>query len=328
MGSERIQQTESVDFSDNKRKTTHDKAGKRTSTSTSTTTHIEMGNYWFQTVATHALVKTTTHRHTAPLTLLWKTTSQVVSKMSSSMSSLVFSRTKEQHLEEVETSVSKLRTTQLYIQNNIEAIKLKMTAFQTAAEKAWSEGQRSETLAKLRLKKMYEQELSKLHSLDFSVETHILHLESVLVMIQTVDVLKSTSSDAERANRSIDAEKLDDALENILNQRDHHEDIESVIASFDSSTTSLADDDELLAELLAPASDDGTSTGQQAQQRLLQQAHERLQQQSANGQQQHINNRRQPDLLPLPRPPQQEIQRRHTTCYDSSDNEEALSIEC
>ena len=158
-------------------------------------------------------------------------------------------KSKDQQMADVDASVEKLRCTQNFIKQKISTMENCVQTFHAKAQEANAHGRRTQTISNLRLKKMYQQESMKLNAIVFSVETHILHLESVLVMIETVDTLKSTASDMQRANRSVDIEKLDDALENIMENKGHQEDIESLLAEFPNNQSSDYDDETLLAEL-------------------------------------------------------------------------------
>ena len=85
-----------------------------------------------------------------------------------------------------------------------------------------------------------------MESIKFNIETQILHMESVSVMVETVNTIKNTSGHLQLMNKNLDITKLETVIEDICEQRDTSKDIQSILSqtSFDEY-----DEDELLKEL-------------------------------------------------------------------------------
>ena len=77
-------------------------------------------------------------------------------------------------------------------------------------------------------KKMYEKEIMKMESIKFNIETQILHMESVSVMVETVNTIKNTSGHIQLLNKNLDITKLETVIEDMCEQRDTSKDIESI----------------------------------------------------------------------------------------------------
>ena len=93
---------------------------------------------------------------------------------------------------------------------------------------------------------MYEKEIKKMESIKFNIESNILHMESVTVMLETVNTIKNTTSQIQIINKNLDISKVENIIEEICEQRDTSNDIENILTD---TTIDEYDEEELLKEL-------------------------------------------------------------------------------
>ena len=93
---------------------------------------------------------------------------------------------------------------------------------------------------------MYEKEIKKMESIKFNIESNILHMESVTVMLETVNTIKNTTSQIQIINKNLDISKVENIIDEICQQRDTSNDIENILTD---TTIDDYDEDELLKEL-------------------------------------------------------------------------------
>ena len=96
---------------------------------------------------------------------------------------------------------------------------------------------------------MYDREIEKLESLKFNIETQILHMDSVEIMMVTVDTIKDTSEYYQSVNSNINITKLENTIDEMVEHRDSSTDIQSILSDINTFNEQSYDDDDLLKEL-------------------------------------------------------------------------------
>lgn len=98
----------------------------------------------------------------------------------------------------------------------------------------------------LKRKKMYENEVSKLQGAQITLDTQILALENATVNIETFKAMKAGANAMKSVRGQIDADAVDDMMDEIQDEKDIHDSISEAISR---PGQELFDDEELLAEL-------------------------------------------------------------------------------
>mmetsp|Transcript_4362 Transcript_4362/g.7155 ORF Transcript_4362/g.7155 Transcript_4362/m.7155 type:complete len:233 (+) Transcript_4362:106-804(+) len=98
----------------------------------------------------------------------------------------------------------------------------------------------------LKRKKMYEAEVSKLQGARITLDSQILALESAAVNIQTFKAMETGASAMKGMRGNIDADKVDEIMDDIQEEKDIHDSISEAISR---PGQDLFDDEELLEEL-------------------------------------------------------------------------------
>jgi charged multivesicular body protein 4 len=149
--------------------------------------------------------------------------------------------------DKVTEAITKLQGTLSFLDSKIEGMCHRVGKYTCEAKRQYFAHNKTAAMHQLRLKKMYEREVSKMDSLKFNIESNILHMESVGVMMETVSTIKETSHQFQIVSRHVDITKLEDSIEEMFEQRDASKDIESILNDMHDSHD--YDDDELLQEL-------------------------------------------------------------------------------
>ena len=191
-----------------------------------------------------------------PRPLVWylhSAASSVSSSVSSSFSAL---RATEYDGAKVAEAIDKLRHTLGYLDEKVRTMTLRTVHYAASGRELYRSGNRTGALHQMRLKKMYEREIAKIESIKFNIESNILHMESMCVMMETVSTVKDTSSYVQLINKNIDVDRLEGMIEEISEQRDTSQDIESILSQ---GNDEHYDEDELLRELQELDGDDDTA---------------------------------------------------------------------
>lgn len=154
----------------------------------------------------------------------------------------------------VADAVEKLQSTLSFLDKKIVNMNGSVEKYTTEARRLYAHKNKQAAIHQLRLKKMYEREVSKMDSLKFNIESNILHMESVGVMMETVSTIKETSHQFQIVSRHVDIDKLEDSIEEMFEQRDTSKDIENILN--DMHNAHEFDEDELLQELETLITDD------------------------------------------------------------------------
>lgn len=147
----------------------------------------------------------------------------------------------------VTEAIAKLQSTLAFLDTKISTMTGSVDKYAHEARRLYARKNRTGAMHQLRLKKMYEREITKMDSLKFNLESNILHMESVGVMMETVSTIKETSHQFQVVSKHVDFAKLEDSIEEMFEQRDTSKDIESILHGMHDSHE--FDDEELLAEL-------------------------------------------------------------------------------
>lgn len=98
----------------------------------------------------------------------------------------------------------------------------------------------------LKRKKMYEQEVAKLQGARITMDAQIMALESAAVNIKTFEAMKSAQGALKAQRGGIDADQVDDVMDDIQEEKDIYESISEAISR---PGQDMFDDQDLLDEL-------------------------------------------------------------------------------
>ena len=147
--------------------------------------------------------------------------------------------------EELDETVSKLQNIRENIDNRINNIDTNIKHFLVKAKELIKINKKG-ALYNLKLKKRYMMERDKLYAMSFNIEAQIFSIESMGLMIQTADTLKSTSMHMNTINKHFDIDRLETTMEELQEQKDIGHDLQTIISE---SMSMDIDEDELLTEL-------------------------------------------------------------------------------
>lgn len=181
-----------------------------------------------------------------PRPLVWYLHGAAASATAALTSSLAALRATEYDGDKVSEAIEKLRRTLDYLDEKVQTMTARTEHYATSGRALYRRGNRAGALHQMRLKKMYEREIAKIESIKFNIESNILHMESMCVVMETVSTVKDTSSYVQLINKNIDVDRLEGMIEEISEQRDTSQDIESILSQ---GTDVQYDEDELLREL-------------------------------------------------------------------------------
>lgn len=162
----------------------------------------------------------------------------------------------------VADAIGKLQSTLAFLDTKMTAMNANVDKYTNEAKRLYARKNKQGAMHQLRLKKMYEREVSKMDSLKFNIESNILHMESVGVMMETVATIKETSHQFQVVSKHVDIAKLEDSIEEMFEQRDTSRDIETILNEMHGDAHEY-DEDELLEELetlVGGEDDDDTAT--------------------------------------------------------------------
>ena len=145
----------------------------------------------------------------------------------------------------VET-IKMLRDNLVVLEKREEHILKKIDTALNEAKLKSSKKDRNGALFALKRKKMYEAEVSKLQGARITLDSQILALESAAVNIETFKAMKSGANAMKGMRGDLDADKVDDIMDSIQEEKDVHDQISEAISR---PGQDLFDDEELLEEL-------------------------------------------------------------------------------
>lgn len=172
----------------------------------------------------------------------------------------LYHTTHEPDHEQILNTVKKLNNHLSFLDKKIENMNKNTFRFGEKAKQLYRKKNVNGAMHQIRLKKMYDREIQKLESLKFNIETQILHMDSVEIMMVTVDTIKDTSEYYQNMNSSINISKLENTIDEMVEHRDSSTDIQSILSDINTFNEQNYDDDDLLKELKEMACDDADNT--------------------------------------------------------------------
>ena len=154
----------------------------------------------------------------------------------------------EQHMHILNT-IAKLNNHLVFLDKKIESMNRNSTRFSEQAKQLYKFKKIPSAMHQIRLKKMYDCEIAKLEKLKFNIETNILHMDSVEIMLVTVDTIKDTSEHFQKINGTLNIEKLEDTIDELVEHRDAAIDIQTVLSDMQLFNEANYDEDDLMKEL-------------------------------------------------------------------------------
>ena len=165
----------------------------------------------------------------------------------------------EQHMHILST-IAKLNNHLIFLDKKIESMNRNSMRFSEKAKYFYQSKKMPSAIHQIRLKKMYDCEIAKLEKLKFNIETNILHMDSVEIMMVTVDTIKDTSEHFKKINSSLNIEKLEDTIDELVEHRDSATDIQSVLSDMQLFNDADYDEEDLMKELEQMSTSDSNNT--------------------------------------------------------------------
>ena len=157
----------------------------------------------------------------------------------------------EQDHQRILHTIHKLDSHLQFLDKKIDKMNTNTIQYIEKAKQLFRNKNKTGAMHQIRLQKMYDREIQKLEALKFNIESHILHMDSVDIMMVTVDTIKSTSGHFQTMNNAVNITKLESTLDEMVEHRDTATDIQSILTDVHSWSENNFDDAELLQELEA-----------------------------------------------------------------------------
>ena len=148
--------------------------------------------------------------------------------------------------EEVYELIKNLKNVQSTISNRLELINQNIGKFLNKSKIEYSNKNNKGAIHYLKIKKLYEKEKEKLESVNFNIEVQIMSVESMGLMIETTETLKSTSIQIKSINNNIDVDKIESTIDELQDQNEIGKELQEIISN---PLEHNFDDEELLKEL-------------------------------------------------------------------------------
>ena len=155
-------------------------------------------------------------------------------------------RNHEYDKQQIEEGILKFKETLTFLKNKIKYMNENVIKYMKEAKYLYEINNKSGAIHQLKLKKMYEKEIKKIESIQFTIEGNILHMESISVMLETVSTIKNSSSYIQLINNNLDISKVENIIESLWDQKETSNDIENILSE---NTSDEFDENELLEEL-------------------------------------------------------------------------------
>lgn len=168
----------------------------------------------------------------------------------------LYSTSPEHDHEQILNTIQKLNNHLTFLDKKIDSMNNNTIRFGDKAKRLYKHKNITGAMHQIRLKKMYDREIQKLESLKFNIETQILHMDSVEIMMVTVDTIKDTSEYYQNMNSNINISKLENTIDEMVEHRDSSTDIQSILSDINTFNEQNYDDDDLLKELQEMAGDE------------------------------------------------------------------------
>lgn len=162
---------------------------------------------------------------------------------------LLSSTTPEYNHEQILNTINKLNNHLSFLDKKIENMYANTLRYADKAKVLYKKKNMNSAIHQIKLKKMYDREIQKLESLKFNIESQILHMDSVEVMMVTVDTIKDTGEYYKSMHTNINISQLENTLDEMVEHRDAATDIQSILSDINTFSENTYDNDELLKEL-------------------------------------------------------------------------------
>ena len=143
---------------------------------------------------------------------------------------VAYPEVEEYNHEQVLTTIQKLNNHLTFLDEKIDKMNDNTLRFADKAKTLYKKKNVKGAMHQIKLKKMYDREIEKLESLKFNIETQILHMDSVEIMMVTVDTIKDTSEYYQSVNSNINITKLENTIDEMVEHRDSSTDIQSILS--------------------------------------------------------------------------------------------------
>ncbi len=148
--------------------------------------------------------------------------------------------------EEVYNLIKNLKNVQNTIGNRLILINENIETFFKKSKDEYKNKNNKGAIHYLKIKKLYEKEKEKLESVNFNIEVQIMSVESMGLMIETTETLKSTSIQIKSINNNIDVAKIESTIDDLQDQNEIGKELQEIISN---PLEHDFDEDELLKEL-------------------------------------------------------------------------------
>jgi charged multivesicular body protein 4A/B len=143
-------------------------------------------------------------------------------------------------------TIKLLRDNLATLEKREEHIQKKIDAALQEAKLKSQRKDKNGALFALKRKKMYESEISKLQGARITLDSQILALESAAVNLETFKAMKAGANSMRQMRGNIDADKVDEMMDDIQEEKDIHDAIADAISR---PGQDLFNDEDLLNEL-------------------------------------------------------------------------------
>lgn len=143
-------------------------------------------------------------------------------------------------------TIKVLRDNLVVLEKREEHIQKKIEAALQEAKLKSQKKDKNGALFALKRKKMYEAEISKLQGARITLDSQILALESAAVNIETFRAMKAGAGAMKNMRGDIDADKVDEIMDDIQEEKDVHDAISEAISR---PGQDMFNDEDLLDEL-------------------------------------------------------------------------------
>lgn len=143
-------------------------------------------------------------------------------------------------------AIKELRNQLVILEKRENLMQQRITTATQDAIKKKSSNDTKGALFELKRKKMFEEEVRKLQGARITLDSQIMALESAAINMETVKAMKTGADAMKNIHGNMDADKVDDLLESIQEQKEIHDTIAEAVAR---PGQEMFDDEELLNEL-------------------------------------------------------------------------------
>jgi hypothetical protein len=152
------------------------------------------------------------------------------------------------NIENIKDTIDKMTKIKLNIESKNEFINKKINIYENNARNFYKNKKKNLAINNLKLKKIYENEKNKLDSIIFNIETYIFQIDSMGLMLETAETLKTTSIQITSLNKKLNISNIEDILEVLNDNKEISNELQNIFTD-NASINIEYDEDELLNEL-------------------------------------------------------------------------------